>query len=466
MQINQPMLQLLLYKKAQNEQAKQQEVSAETTNPPAVTNSAVNATNTTPTSEDYKIADAFAMKTNNRTLSANDIINNERISNTSSVTVSTLSPALISQIKQTIYDLHHRTSTPGSGNGGGNTTPSPSPDPLPNPLPNPLPLPEPTPNPTSNEGKLTGITSNFTSVDEMFTYINVNKDSGLSANKLWQLTQRDNWEENNNHFFGKLNESFNSIDTNGDDILSYDEICTFIGDEMNKTEYNNAINQYSAALQTLFERMTPDEKLQFSIEKAREYLEAIGLTEQLNALNRLEREGKLGFTNLNIGKIYNEGTGGWTLGSYQYWVDVNGDWYGDMDDFQDLNNDGYDDKTGIHSSASEDFYDENGDGKDDYFGGIFLDKYYYTERSSTKWYDLVATLIHELTHATASFHPTDGTIWGEYVAYQTEEDYLDSIGHSQWNGRNEESSITSHINTYYENEPIPGFDWTTYGTYA
>ena len=499
MQINQPLLQLLLYKKAQNEQTKTQEA---TSNQTEVANSSVQTTPTniitTPTSEDYKTADAFAMQSSNRTTIANEITDNERISSQNAITISALSESQIREIKYTIYNLHHRTSTP---NGGGTSGSEPTPTPTPTPTPS---VPS-----TSGAGNISFM-SDFSNVDEMFEYMNsedssITKASGLSDSQLWKLSQRDDWEETNNNFFGKLNQSFNLIDTNGDDVLSYDEICAFIGDEMDLSEYNSAVNQYSNYLQSLFATMTPDEKLAFSIERAKEYLEAVGLTQQLAALNRLQTENKLGFADLNPGSTYREGAGGWTLGSYQYWIDTNDNWYTDNDYFKDINNDGYDDATGVHysecfvydenstktyeeqyyeflyqidpdnngkdSSGNSvnvyfDFYDEDGDGKDDYFGGIFLDKYYYTQRANTQWYDLVATLIHELTHATASFNPTDETKWGEYVAYQTEEDYLDSIAHGQYSGSREGSEITTHINTYYEDEPVPSFDWETYGSYA
>ena len=206
--------------------------------------------------------------------------------------------------------------------------------------------------------------------------------------------------------------------------------------------------------------MTAQQKLDFAIEKAREYFEQVGLTEQIASLDRLIRENKIGFMDLNEGKTYVEGAGGWVLGAYASLADSDGNWAGDDDMF----------------------FDVDGDGKDDYHGGLWLDEYYYCERGCY-WYDLVGTLIHELTHATASFHASDECAWGEYVAYQTEEDYLDSIACGQWSGTEEQNSIHSHIDDYYnsvsvadlngdgivsedEKEPIPGWKWWTYGDYA
>ena len=359
--------------------------------------------------------------------------------NTNAVTISSLSAAEISRIKQVIYDLHHPTTTPGPG-----TTPDTGETPA---------------------GQI-GFMHDFDDVDEMFNYINtidptVTKETGLDGNALWQLTQRDDWERNNNSFFGIMNHGFNLIDTDNDGVLSYEEISDFVGDEMaTVSDYLNKVQEYSNELQKDFNNMTAQQKLDFAIEKAREYFEQVGLTEQIASLDRLIRENKIGFMDLNEGKTYVEGAGGWVLGAYASLADSDGNWAGDDDMF----------------------FDVDGDGKDDYHGGLWLDEYYYCERGCY-WYDLVGTLIHELTHATASFHASDECAWGEYVAYQTEEDYLDSIACGQWSGTEEQNSIHSHIDDYYnsvsvadlngdgivsedEKEPIPGWKWWTYGDYA
>lgn len=422
MQIGEPMLQLLLYKKAQSEQNKnilQSDASAD----PVVTGSAGSTVSTTLTSADYEIANDFAMNNFNESQKIAAATSNILTVNTNAVTISSLSAAEISRIKQVIYDLHHPTTTPGPG-----TTPDTGETPA---------------------GQI-GFMHDFDDVDEMFNYINtidptVTKETGLDGNALWQLTQRDDWERNNNSFFGIMNHGFNLIDTDNDGVLSYEEISDFVGDEMaTVSDYLNKVQEYSNELQRDFNNMTAQQKLDFAIEKAREYFEQVGLTEQIASLDRLIRENKIGFMDLNQGKTYVEGAGGWVLGAYASLADSSGNWAGDDDMF----------------------FDQDGDGIDDYHGGLWLDEYYYCERSGSTWYDLVGTLIHELTHATASFHPSDETAWGEYVAYQTEEDYLDSIACGQWSGSAEKSEITSHINTYYPGEPVPGDRWWTYGDYA
>ncbi len=441
MQIGEPMLQLLLYKRAQADQAKfsQSETTAETAQ--AVTaESAVAATSTSPTSEDYAIANEFAMSSINSEKRISIAVSDSKLLQQHAITVSALSQAEITQIKQTIYNLHHGLlpAPPGGGSGGGTEPPGGTETPE-------------TPTTPTPAGNISFI-SDFGNVDELFTYMNtidstIDKTSGLNRDQLWEFTQRDDWENDafNDNFFGRLNLGFNSIDTNGDGTLSYEEICNFIGEEMTASEYADKVEQYSDSLQSQFITMTPSEKLNFAIEKAREYLEQVGLTEQISALNRLIAENKLGFADLNPGKTYDPSTGGWYLGAYSYYLDDTGTYWAGDDDF---------------------FYDQDEDGYDDYYGGIYLDQYYYCEKPDAMWYDLTATLIHELTHATASFHPTSEVTWGEYVAYQVEEDYLDSIGKGQWSGANEKSGISNHITTYYTDEPVPSGKWWTYGNYA
>lgn len=468
MQIGEPMLQLLLYKKAQREQQKATENTTAETEP---TNTAENVvlTNTTPTSEDYKTADAFAMEKLSESQKIQITKADTKLISKHSITLSELSATDISNIKQVIYNLHHN---PPTNKPSGGTTP---------PITPPV-TPPAEEEPTTDGGKISFI-SDFNDVDSMFTFLSttydpaINAENGISHSDLIYITQNDDWEKNNYEFFGKLNLAFNDIDTNGNGNLSYDEIKAYIGDEIaTASEYDMIVESYSNELQTAFQYMSADEKLDFAIEKAYEYLTTAGFPQQISALDRLIAENKLGFTDLNPDKTYTAGES-WTLGAYQYWINTSGNWLSDEDDFQDLNNDGYDDKTGLHWSDSEDFWDEDGDGKDDYFGGIFLDKYYYLERPNSKWYELVSTLIHELTHATASFNPSDSTKWGEYVAYQTEEDYLDSISKGDYYGENEKSKITAHINDLYDYdangdgdytdpndnlEPVPTFKWWTY----
>ena len=446
MQIGEPMLQLLLYKKAQSEQNKnilQSDASAD----PVVTGSAGSTVSTTLTSADYEIANDFAMNNFNESQKIAAATSNILTVNTNAVTISSLSAAEISRIKQVIYDLHHPTTTPGPG-----TTPDTGETPA---------------------GQI-GFMHDFDDVDEMFNYINtidptVTKETGLDGNALWQLTQRDDWERNNNSFFGIMNHGFNLIDTDNDGVLSYEEISDFVGDEMaTVSDYLNKVQEYSNELQKDFNNMTAQQKLDFAIEKAREYFEQTGMTDQIQALNRLIAENKIGFKDLNSGSDFDDYLSGnipWNLGAYISLTNNDGSYYTDDDCW--------------YTYA----YDADGNPLQAYFdqGALFLDETYYTQ-PSIQWYDLVGTLVHELTHATAFVRGT-GETWGEYVAYQTEEDYLDSIACGQWSGSDEQNSINTHIDTYYNNvenadlngdgivsedekEPVPGWKWWTYGDYA
>lgn len=426
MQIGEPMLQLLLYKKAQNEQNKiipEQNAVAETVQTGAA-NSTVCTNSTIMTSQDYQVANNFAMSNLNDSQRISSALSDTLIVNTHAVTISSLSTSEISKIKQVIYDLHHKTEP---------VEPEPEPDPE---------------EPTTSKGQI-GFMEDFNSVDEMFDYINdidptVTKETGLDSNALWQLTQRDDWEEQNNNFFGILNHGFELVDTNNDGTLSYDEISNFIGDEMaTAEEYLDKVEKYSNELQKDFSSMTSAQKLEFAIDKAKEYFQQVGLTEQMQALDRLISENKLGFMDLNPGKTFDSSAGGWVLGAYMSLQYEDGTWADDPLTYP---------------------------GEPDYHGGIWLDEYYYCERSDATWYDLVGTLIHEVTHATAFLHRTDETAWGEYVAYQVEEDYLDSIACGQWSGAEEKDKITKHIDDFYNDatytEPVPTGKWWTYGDYA
>lgn len=331
----------------------------------------------------------------------------------------------------------------------------------------------------------------------------VNVNTGVSKAQLLKLTHRDDWEASNNNLFGNINLVFDKLDTNGDDILSYSELKNFTGYELGSTNRNfqGKVDNYATQIQNEYMALgSLNAKLDFAIEKAVEYLEAMGMTEQLEALERLQNENKIGFKDCNPGKTLAPGVG-WTLGAYAH-----------------LSSGGMyitDDRTNK--------FDLTGDGVADWYtdGGLFLDKTWYSQ-SSIQWYELTSTLIHELTHATAylysdypnaesaslisyvglsddaismlrdagcitaseyntySVKHNNGTLteteykklaelteimWGEYVAYQTNEDYLDSVAHGDFGvGANEDENIDAHITANYTSEPKPTGDWwKTYG---
>ena len=340
----------------------------------------------------------------------------------------------------------------------------------------------------------------------------VNANVGVSRGQLLQLTHRDDWEEGNSSLFGNINLAFDKLDVNGDNSLSFSELKNFTGYELGstKTNFQNKVDTYAAQIQQEYLACgSMNSKLNFAIDKAVDYMEAMGMTDHLAALRRLQNEGKIGVKDCNDGADFNDYlTGGatWTLGAYSFYPYVN------ENDPSTSADDGV-----LMLYATDDN------------AGLFLDQTYYAQ-SNIQWYELVSTVIHELTHATAYLYsgypsenkvisltnPYDGqrygypgftsdtldrlrdsgcitdveynsyktklanstlsydeyfdlvekteVMWGEFLAYQTNEDYLDSVAHGDYRGSAEANGITSHINSYYTDEPVPTGDWwKTYG---
>ena len=242
--------------------------------------------------------------------------------------------------------------------------------------------------------------TDFCDVDTMFDYLKllsggeVTKDTGITRAQLVHLTQNEAWEENNSNFWGTLNRIFNVLDTDSTkDVLSYDEIKSFIGEELGEdvADYLNKVNRFTKQLQTEYSRLSNQKKLEFVIDRTREYLEASGLDKQLNALNRLTQEvdtyntiylAKVGqIVMAEISSDNDDNDGYTTLGAYSSMAYP---WeYDDKDD--------NDNPFTVNSFAGD-------TDDDDFDGGITLNK----EMLTWDWYYLVDVLVHELTHATAS----------------------------------------------------------------
>ena len=431
----------------------------------------------------------------------NPTVNQSRLS----TTFRDFSPSEISKIKQVIYNIHNGITDP--------ITPTPD-DPDPDPVPPTPDEPDVPPTPTEKSSFIT----EFCDVDTMFEYLNtldssITKSSGLSKAQLVALTQDDDWEDSNNDFFGSLNRIFDKLDTSGDNVLSYSEIKTFIGEEIGSSfsTYQTKVNNYSDQIQREYERLSDQKKLEFAIEKTEEYLQAAGMQDQLDALNRLLEQtdryntikvGNIAIADLNAGN----NSGFRTLGSYNYTA-----W-----SYEYENKNG---ETGEYALWAND-NDNNTDGYD---LGITLD----ISLLNGNWYTLVNTLVRELTHATAYRYYADneggidGTIiielhnkgivsdeeynyyiahwsnicsgnktaeedamyerlqyllytaWGEYSAYQADADYNDSIGQDVYkksydnattavNGNLEKDTIANHIDKSYEKEIPPDYKWWSY----
>ena len=318
----------------------------------------------------------------------------------------------------------------------------------------------------SAAGFLTGVRANsadrggerYLVFDKFFTYVNskngsITKDTGITRAQLVKLTQDDDLEEDFGYFFSQINKVFNVLDDNSNSVLSADEIKAFIkaypdlidsmidiqtgtiandSDLANSVEreYQQRIEAYAAKIQAKFSAMTLDQKKAFVIARTEEYFNAAGMTDQANALARLKAANKIAYDDLNK----DSSGSGTTLGVYLYYMNSAGtSWYSD---------------------------DDEGDG----MGGMFLDVN-MAKNSSTKWYDLVEVMVHEVTHATAYLYPTNLPKWGEHVAYQAGEDYLDSVSEGAWWGFKELDEIREHIATYYSQEDVnlePSWKWWTY----
>ena len=512
MSINIPLLQMVITKNI-NTTSAQSDISYDMTNNTEISNCAVDemlAANSNATI--YSIADEIA--TQRITLSDNAVFiaSDSIIKSNFAVTISTLTPSEISNIKSAIYDYFHRTSSGGTGGTGGTdgTGGTGGTDSKP------------------EEGGETGgsasdkasFLNDFGDTETMFEYMhkidpNITKQSGISRTQLYSFTQNDRWEDANYDFFGSLNRIFDILDKDNDDTLSFDEIQNFIGEELGSDflVYKNKVNTYAAEIQQYYETLSNQAKLEFAIEQTRIYLEAAGLTNQLVALERLlgqtdsyntVKVGQIAMADLNPGY-----TGGaYTLGCYAFSS------YAGTYNGQDF----------TVFISDEDTVDANGDQVD---LGLTLD----IGLLNWNWYELVDTLVHELTHATAYMYssfftsgdsayyrpPSQDIIdrlhdlgalndsdyvyysqnvnslsyqspemqkffWlvssasGEYMAYQTDADYVDSIAGDVYdgagsittavNGASEKDTIMSHVDTHYNDddntEPIPDWQWWTY----
>lgn len=175
---------------------------------------------------------------------------------------------------------------------------------------------------------------NFRDADTFFEYVHdkqdstVTKETGISRSQLIALSQNDKWEDSHNDFFGSLNRSFYSLDKDNNGTLSYAEVKDFLNTYLKKDGYNDfktQVQAYSDEIQTKFDNASTKEKIQFAIDYTKEYLTAAGLTNQLDALNRLismedtfaesddYRIGQISFRDLNKDR---EDGDPYTLGSY------------------------------------------------------------------------------------------------------------------------------------------------------
>jgi hypothetical protein len=369
----------------------------------------------------------------------------------------------------------------------------------------------------------TSFLDEFGDTETMFEWLHmqnpsISYETGITRAQLVALTQDDDWEDSHYDFFGCLNRIFNVLDKDDDSILSAAEIEEFIGEELGDSvlAYQREINTYAKELQTYYEGLSDQEKLEFAIERTREYFEAAGMTRQLKALERMLKETD-SFNTVKVGQIA-------------------------MTEFADRN-DGYI-TLGAYTSANyTSEYEDSSEPNKPYSTGYFatdsdtnqwdadLGLTLNISLLDENWYELVNVLVHEITHSTAyQYEPTLAQVkefynsgyiseteynyystnwnsliadyntngsneyidkliylitcqWGEYAAYQADADYNDSIGAdvldagmmtTAVDGSEEKDTIIDHIESAYNNtsvdkddssyhkEALPSYKWWSY----
>ncbi len=355
-------------------------------------------------------------------------------------------------------------------------------------------------NPDDSKDKKSYI-SEFTDTTTMFNFVNsidntINYNTGISRTKLLNLIKRENWEDANKDFFGSLNRCFDKIDKDQDGTLAFNEILEFMGEEVGDfNTYKAKVEAYAAEIQKEYEKLGDQAKLEYAIDKTREYLEAAGLTNQLKALERLLSEEDT-FNSIKCGQIAMADLDPGTLGQYSSFTS----YVAPYEHYTDPNT-GTEYEYGIFTTDKDGSIDPKTGKPADL--GLTLSN----SLLDGKWYQLVDVLVHELTHATAYLYfDNDGSnftnveesltlmknagiidnneydyyktnfntlsaeelsklfflstmMWGEYMAYQTDADYIDSIAGDVYDGakvfpnavdgKDEKSAIMNHIETLY-----------------
>ncbi len=397
----------------------------------------------------------------------------------------------------------------------------------------------------------------FDDVESMFEYMStidpsISADKGITRAQLIALTQNDDWEDSNYDFFGSLNRVFDVLDKDDNGVLTVEEIKELIGDELGSSfsDYKSKVETFAAELQAEFDKLDAQGKLEYAIEMTREYLVAAGLTDQVKALDRLTsgtdkyneiHVGQIALADLNTPERNPDYKTKKILGAYAYFpsqIIYNG--------FTVSIPVSEDDATGTYTDANgvqHNYTASTGD------CGITLDLNTY---ANGDLFEFIDTLVHELTHATAAynsnvwdysftfgvdqsmidkmyeagaltedeydyysanlstliteawdngeyvdetntlysviefsneklarFYYLAATMWGEYRAYQTDADYVDSIGGDVYDkgemstavdGSKEQETIEEHVNELYNHptnnpdyvEPEPDWKWWTY----
>lgn len=358
----------------------------------------------------------------------------------------------------------------------------------------------------------------FADAGQFFDYMSksnpqITRRTGITKAQLVEFTQNDTWEDRNYDFFGSINRIYNVLNLDDNDVLSYHELKKYFGYELGSDTNNYAqkVNNYTQIIQNEFESFDIETtegaigKLNYALDLAQEYLEAAGLTYQIEALERLLLQEDT-WNDIHVGNISiadlnspEERESGYiTLGAYKQYS------------FQYKHENAYE-----HNGELYDISIHGGDIDDTENDlGITLD----ISLLQGKWYELVNTLVHELTHATAYRYAPDGDgslyysavtdlynlgiltdeelsyyndhwlnicsikrtqeeddalmrliyltncTWGEYAAYQVDADYNDSIGQDVYSQAND--NVTTAVDGQEEKDTIQEWIQTGYDGYC
>ncbi len=447
------------------------------------------------------------------------------------ITIEDFSPSRIANIKQIIYDLHFKDTDPDDPDvdpDDPSTDPTDPEDPDVDPDDPYVPEEDDEPKPS--------FIDEFDDVETMFDWMHeqdptISKTKGLTREQLIQFTQNDDWEDSNFDFFGSLNRIWDVLNKNDDDYLTVDEIKELVGEQLGSSSsaYKAKVATYAQQLQDEFDSLDLQGKLEYAIEMTRDYLEAAGLTEQLKALDRLLAQEDL-YNEIHVGNIaiadlntpdrnpdYEKYT---TLGAYAYncylmeyngivvkipvaesdregvtakdgdlglTLDLNTYAYGDLFEFIDTlvhelthaTAASYSNiwSTSEYMNIDQDFLDRMYER-----GALTDDEYeYYSENINRLIYEANSRgeyiadenfYFHFSDENLQRFYYLCNTMWDEYLAYQTDADYADSIGADEYDGPgqmttavdgpSEKDTIISHINAAYDGVPEPDWKWWTY----
>lgn len=388
--------------------------------------------------------------------------------------------------------------------------------------------------------------ANFRDADTFLEYVSTRRDStvtkeGISRAQLVKLTQNDVWEDNHQDFFGLLNRSFYSLDKDNSGVLEYEELKEFFGKYLKKdgfNEYKVQVQAYADEVQNDFSKLKGKAKINKLIELTKDYLTALGTKgkNQLDALERLTTASEDKFTtsdmhvgqlsfkaddkfpNSRVGGTYNSVSN--VFGSYnEYQISIFGRDYDDDNANGDygiamresaLNTKRWEYLVDVlvheltHATAYQ--YNASSDGTLQiseatitrlYNAGVFendeeynLAKANYSDLkgsytlSNNKWYE-DGNLITDQSKTDKLFRyaymATSAS--DEYMAYQFDADFNDSIGAdelnvvnkdgswsaTQVNGDKEKETIENHIKNGYdvnrkygEKVAKPDWNWWTY----